>query len=64
MMLVTMTTVSFYMITAYTPTFGQSVLHLASRASLLVTLCVGISNLVVAASYGRAVRPRWAPPVC
>lgn len=44
-MLVTMTTVSFYMITAYTPTFGQSVLHLTSRDSLLVTLCVGVSNL-------------------
>src|SRR2546425_5367116 len=27
MMMVTMTTVSFYMITAYTPTFGDSVLH-------------------------------------
>jgi metabolite-proton symporter len=45
MMMVTMTTVSFYMITAYTPTFGDSVLHLASRDSLLVTLCVGASNL-------------------
>ena len=45
MMMVTMTTVSFYMITAYTPTFGQSVLHLASVHSLLVTLCVGASNL-------------------
>jgi len=45
MMLVTMTTVSFYMITAYTPTFGQSVLHLASKHTLLVTLCVGVSNL-------------------
>ena len=44
-MLVTMTTVSFYTITAYTPTFGREVLHLGSRASLLVTLCVGISNL-------------------
>ena len=44
-LMVTMTTVSFYMITAYTPTFGQSVLHLASRDSLLVTLCVGASNL-------------------
>src|SRR6266852_7156596 len=44
MMLVTMTTVSFYMITAYTPTFG-SVLHLASMGTLLVTLCVGASNL-------------------
>jgi MFS family permease len=44
-MLATMTTVSFYMITAYTPTFGSSVLHLASIASLIVTLCVGASNL-------------------
>jgi MFS family permease len=45
MMMVTMTTVSFYMITAYTPTFGNAVLHLASLDSLIVTLCVGASNL-------------------
>jgi len=45
MMMVTMTTVSFYMITAYTPTFGNAVLHLASIDSLIVTLCVGASNL-------------------
>jgi metabolite-proton symporter len=45
-MLVTMTTVSFYMITTYTPTFGRSVLHLSDRDSLMVTLCVGISNFV------------------
>jgi MHS family citrate/tricarballylate:H+ symporter-like MFS transporter len=44
-LLVTMTTVSFYMITAYTPTFGNSVLHLSSFDSLIVTLCVGASNL-------------------
>jgi len=44
-MMVTMTTVSFYMITAYTPTFGNSVLHLANIDSLIVTLCVGASNL-------------------
>jgi MFS family permease len=44
-MMVTMTTVSFYMITAYTPTFGSSVLHLAPMDSLIVTLCVGASNL-------------------
>jgi MFS family permease len=44
-MLVTMTTVSFYTITAYTPTYGQEVLHLDSRATLAVTLCVGLSNL-------------------
>ncbi|MGH9704015.1 MAG: MFS transporter [Candidatus Acidiferrales bacterium] len=45
MLMVTMTTVSFYMITAYTPTFGNSVLHLANLDSLIVTLCVGASNL-------------------
>ncbi len=44
-MMVTMTTVTFYMITAYTPTFGNSVLHLASKDALIVTLCVGASNL-------------------
>jgi len=44
-LMVTMTTVSFYMITAYTPTFGNSVLHLSSADSLFVTLCVGASNL-------------------
>src|SRR5437764_1709841 len=45
-MMVTMTTVSFYMITAYTPTFGSAVLHLASVDSSIVTLCVGASNLM------------------
>jgi MFS family permease len=44
-LLVTMTTVSFYMITAYTPTFGNSELHLSRADSLVVTLCVGASNL-------------------
>jgi MFS family permease len=44
-LLVTMTTVSFYMITAYTPTFGSAVLHLRGIDSLIVTLCVGASNL-------------------
>src|SRR4029077_19030805 len=42
-MLVTMTTVSFYFITAYTPTFG-AVLHLETTDNLMVTLCVGVSN--------------------
>jgi MFS family permease len=46
MMLSTLTTVSFYMITAYTPTYGSTVLHLASTGSLTVTLCVGISNFI------------------
>ena len=46
MLLVTMTTVSFYLITAYTPTFGKQALHLADIDSLTVTLCVGITNLI------------------
>ncbi len=45
MLLSTMTTVTFYMITAYTPTFGQTALHLASLDSFMVTMCVGVSNL-------------------
>src|ERR1700722_17207233 len=40
----TITTVSFYLITAYTPTYGIEVLHLTSRQSLMVTFCVGMSN--------------------
>jgi MFS family permease len=45
MLLVTMTTVSFYFITAYTPTFGKVELKLDSTDVLIVTLCVGASNL-------------------
>jgi MFS family permease len=44
MMLSTMTTVCFYMITAYTPTFGSTVLHLANTRVQVVILCVAISN--------------------
>jgi len=44
-MLITMTTVSFYLITVYTPTYGGTVLHLAMVDNLIVTLCVGASNL-------------------
>jgi MFS transporter, MHS family, citrate/tricarballylate:H+ symporter len=43
-LLVVMTTVSFYLITVYTPTFGKEVLKLSEADSLIVTLCVGISN--------------------
>ena len=45
-MLVTMTTVSFYLITAYTPTFGGEALRLGGMRSLVVTLCVGASNFI------------------
>jgi metabolite-proton symporter len=44
MMLVVFTTTSFYLITAYTPTFGRQALHLDARSAFLVTLCVGLSN--------------------
>ena len=46
MLLVSMTTVSFYLITVYTPTFGKSVLKLSTTDSLMVTLCVGVSNFI------------------
>ena len=43
--MVIMTTVSFYMITAYTPTFGKEVLRLNEIDTLIVTVCIGLSNL-------------------
>src|SRR5579864_852401 len=46
MMLSTTTTVTFYLITAYTPTFGSTVLHLSNSDSMIVTLCVGICNFI------------------
>jgi MFS family permease len=46
MMLSTMTTVCFYLITAYTPTFGGTVLHLEATGVQWVILCVGASNFV------------------
>src|SRR6202166_1014709 len=44
--MVLMTTVSFYTITAYTPTFGKNILKLSQSDALLVTLCVGLSNFI------------------
>lgn len=46
MMLVAMTTVSFYLITIYTPTFGKTILKLSTGNSLVITLCVGLSNFI------------------
>jgi MFS family permease len=46
MMLITMTTVSFYLITAYTPTFGRHELHLGALQVMIVTLCVAVSNFI------------------
>ncbi len=46
MMMVMMTTVSFYLITAYTPTFGERELKLDASSVLIVTICIGLSNFV------------------
>jgi len=45
-MLIAMSTSCFYLITAYTPTFGRSVLHLADLDNLTVTVCTGVSNFL------------------
>jgi MFS family permease len=45
-MMVMLTTVGFYTITAYTPTFGRSALHLDEGSVFIVTLCVGLSNFI------------------
>ncbi|HJV41497.1 MFS transporter [Caulobacter sp.] len=47
MMIAVMTTVFFYMITAYTPTYGSKVLKLTAADGFLVTLCVGLTNFVM-----------------
>jgi len=46
MMMVTMTTVTFYLSTAYTPTLGRAELHLSASDALLITLFVGLSNFL------------------
>ena len=46
MLLVVFTTSSFYLITAYTPTFGKHALRLGASDTFIVTLCVGISNFL------------------
>jgi len=61
MLMSTMTTVCFYMVTAYTPTFGSTVLHLAATGNLVVTLCVGGPELCAAAGIGRPFGPRRPP---
>ncbi|MBC7577540.1 MAG: MFS transporter [Tardiphaga sp.] len=44
MMLVAMTTVTFYFVTVYTPTFGKTVLKLSNSDALIVTVLVAMSN--------------------
>jgi len=53
-MMATLTTVAFYMITAYTPTYGAGVLHLSLTSAFIITLCVGASNLVLLPLAGAA----------
>lgn len=45
--LVVLTTVSFYLITAYTPTFGTTVLNLSLSQTLTASLCIGLSNFIL-----------------
>jgi MFS family permease len=45
-LLVVLTTVSFYFITAYTPTFGRAVLRLGETGTLIVTVAIGVSDFV------------------
>lgn len=46
MLLSVLTTTTFYLITAYAPTFGQQALHLGVNGTFGVTLCVGLSNFL------------------
>jgi MHS family citrate/tricarballylate:H+ symporter-like MFS transporter len=43
-LMVATTTISFYTITVYTPTFGKNVLKLLDTDSLIATFCVAVSN--------------------
>jgi len=47
-----MSTVSFYVITAYCPAFGSRILHLGRQDALLVTLCAGLANLILVPVFG------------
>jgi MHS family citrate/tricarballylate:H+ symporter-like MFS transporter len=60
MLMVVMTTVSFYLITVYTPSYGKAILKLPEIDGLVVTFYVGLSNLfwlpvmgAVSDRYGR-----------
>ncbi|HEX7816554.1 MFS transporter [Dyella sp.] len=57
-LLVTLTSVMFYLITAYTPTYGKEVLKLTARDAFVVTVCVGISNFIFVPVMG-AVSDRF-----
>lgn len=44
--MVIFTTTAFYLITAYTPTFGREALKLDATGVLMVTIAVGVSNFI------------------
>ena len=46
MMMITLTAVMFYLITAYMAGFGSEVLHLSQIDSFLATICTGLANLI------------------
>ncbi len=46
MMLAAMTTVTFYFVTIYTPTFAKNVLKLPDQNALLVTMMVAVTNFI------------------
>ena len=46
MAMVVMTTVSFYLITVYTPTFGRRELRFSESDALLVTMAIAASNFI------------------
>jgi len=51
-MMATMTTVFFYMVTTYTPTYGNTVLKLSVSDSLIVTMAVGVVNFILLPTMG------------
>jgi MFS family permease len=52
MLMTTLTTVTFYMITVYTPAFGTQTLHLPGLPVFVVTLAVGVSNFIWLPVFG------------
>ena len=63
MMMITLTSVMFYMVTAYMATFGSDVLKLAPTASFVVTMCVGFANLVWIPVMGSLSDRIGRPPI-
>jgi len=63
MMLSTMTTVSFYMITAYTPTFGGTTLGLDVVGVNFVILAVAISSFIWLPVMGSLADRMGSPPL-